>query len=81
MTITLCQQNPLIALCVEIHPVIRLRYIFHERGEAGLPPCIVVAGLDRHCHANLRVYTVDITKNEIKQLVAVVVLVGASPVV
>ena len=41
----------------------------------------VVVGLDRHCHANLHVYTVDITKNEIKQLVAVVVLVGASPVV
>ena len=41
----------------------------------------VVAGLDRHSHESLHVYTLDIIKNKIKQLVAVVVLVGASPVV
>ena len=37
----------------------------------------VVAGLDRHCHASLHVYTLNIIK--IKQLVAMVVLVGTSP--
>ena len=41
----------------------------------------VVAGLDGHCHAHLRVYTLDIIKNKMKQLVAIVVLVGTSPVV
>ena len=40
----------------------------------------VVAGLDRHCHAII-VYTLDLIKNKIKQLVAIVVLVGTSPVV
>ena len=39
----------------------------------------VVAGLDGHCHASLRVYTLDIIKNDIKQLVAIVVLLGTSP--
>ena len=48
-------------------------------GEAGLLPCR--SWVDRHFHASLRVYTVDIINNKIKQLVAVVVLVGASPVV
>ena len=41
----------------------------------------VVAGLDGHCHSSLCVYTLDIIKNQIKQLVAIVVLVGTSPVV
>ena len=39
----------------------------------------VVAGLDGHCHVSLHVYTLDIIKNMIKQLVAIVVLVGTSP--
>ena len=39
----------------------------------------VVAGLDGHCHVSLRVYTLDIIKNKIKQLVAIVVLVGTTP--
>ena len=41
----------------------------------------VIAGLDRHCHASWHVYIVDIIKNKIKQLMAIVVLVGTSPVV
>ena len=44
-------------------------------GEAGLPPCRSWVG---HCHVSLCVYTLDIIKNEIKQLVATVVLVGTS---
>ena len=39
----------------------------------------VVAGLDGHCHVSLRVYTLDIIKNKIKQLLAIVVLVGTPP--
>ena len=40
----------------------------------------VIAGLDGHCHVILVcVYTLDIIKNEIKQLVAIVVRVGTSP--
>ena len=38
----------------------------------------VVVGLDGHCHVSLLVYTLDIIKNDIKQLVAIVVLVGTS---
>ena len=39
----------------------------------------VVAELDGHCHVSLCVYILDVIKNEIKQLVAIVVLVGTSP--
>ena len=39
----------------------------------------VVAGLDGHCHVSLCAYTLDVIKNQIKQLVATVVLVGTSP--
>ena len=39
----------------------------------------VVAGLDGHGQLSLCVYTLDVIKNEIKQLVSIVVLVGTSP--